>query len=108
MCGLSHHERGRFHIGVCSRQRKLYALILTNRPAKHYALLGVTAGSLQEPSPVANAFGCYEDALGVQAVKQIAKSAALLADQVFRRDLNIVEEDLGGGMVHHRADRTDG
>jgi hypothetical protein len=58
--------------------------------------------------PVADAFGGDQDALGVHAVEDVAEALALLADQVLGRHLQVVEEQLGGGVVHHRADRADG
>jgi hypothetical protein len=36
-----------------------------------------------------------------------ARTFAFLTDQVFRRRAQIIEEDFGRGVVHHRADRPD-
>ena len=62
---------------------------------------------LDEPVAVADALGGDQDALGVQAVEDVAEALAFLADQVLRRDLQVVDEHLVGLVVHHVADRLD-
>ena len=59
----------------------------------------------QRPSPIA--LGGDQDALGVHAVEDVAEAHALLADQVLGRDLEIVDEHLGGVVVDHRLERAD-
>ena len=65
------------------------------------------------PSPrtsarVADALSGDQDALGVHAVEDVAEALAFDADQVARRHLEIVEIELGGGVIHHRGERLDG
>ena len=56
---------------------------------------------------VADAFGGDQDALGVHAGENVAKSLAFLADQVLGGHLHVREEHFGRGVVHHGADRAD-
>ncbi len=106
--GFPHHQFGGPHRRIGLGDRELDALILADRPAEHHALAGIVGGLLDEPLGVADALRGDQDALGVHAGQDITKALALFADQVFRRDLQIVEEHLGGGVVHHGADRPDG
>ena len=62
---------------------------------------------LQQPAAVADAFLGHQDALGIHPVEDVAEAPALLADQVLRRHLQIVEEHLGRVVVDHRLDRPD-
>ena len=48
-----------------------------------------------------------QDALGVHAAEDVAEALAFLADQVLGRHAQVVEEHLGGRVVHHGADRID-
>ena len=48
-----------------------------------------------------------QDALGVHAGEDVAEALAFLADQVFRRHAQIVEEHFRRRVVHHGADRVD-
>ena len=103
-----HHQLGGAHLRIGPRDRELHALVLPDRPAEHVALLGVGRRLVDEPLGVADALGGDQDALGVHAGEDVAEALALLADQVLGRHPQIVEEHLGGGVVHHRADRPDG
>ena len=102
-----HHQLGGAHLRIGARDRELDALVLPDRPAEHAALLGVGARLLDEPFGVADAFGADQDALGVHAGEDVAEALAFLADQVRRRHAQVVEEDLGGRVIHHGADRID-
>ena len=106
-CGLVHHQLGRAHPRIGARDRKLHALVLPDRPAEQFALLGVGGGFFDEPFGVADAFRRDQDALGVHAGQDVAEALAFLADQVFRRHPQVVEEHFRGGMVHHGTDRID-
>src|SRR5438067_13058361 len=72
--------------------RELHALVLADQPAEDLALARVARGLLDEPASVADAFGGDDRALGVEAVQELAKAAALDADQVLRGNLEVVEE----------------
>src|SRR5205814_1654642 len=60
--------------------------------------------AVDEPVSVADAFGRDDRALGVEAVEDIAESAPFLADEVFRRNLEILEEELRGVVADHGFD----
>src|SRR5581483_4759045 len=94
-------------INSAARDRELHALVLPDRPIEQHALLGIARRLVDKPFGVADAFGGDEDALGVHAGQDVAETLALLADQVFRRHAQVVEENLRGGVVHHGADRRD-
>ena len=67
----------------------------------------VPARLLDEPAAVTNAFRRDQDALGVHAVQDVAEAVPFLTDERIRRQLDVVEEDLGRAMIHHRLDRPD-
>ena len=69
--------------------------------------LGVARRAIDEPAAVADAFGGDQDPLGVQAIQHIPEPSALFADERVGRHLEIVEEQLGRRVIHHRADRPD-
>jgi hypothetical protein len=58
-------------------------------------------------APIADAFLRHQNALGIHAVEDVAEASALLADQILRRHLEVVEEDFGRVVVDHRFDRAD-
>ncbi len=86
----------------------MHALILPDRPTKDDALIGVVDGALDKPVAVADGFGGDEDAFSVEAIQEIAEALTFFADQIFGRDEEVVEKDLRGVVVHHRAHRLDG
>jgi hypothetical protein len=102
------HQLGGAHLGIATRDRELDALVLPDRAAEHDAVLGVVSCALDEPLGIADAFGGDQHALGVHAREDVAEALALLADQARCMNAQIVEEHLGGRVVHHRADRLDG
>ena len=91
-----------------ARDGELDALVLADGAAEDLALAGVADRFAREPAAIADAFGGDQDALGVHAVEDAAEALAGLADQVRGRDAQVVEEDLGGGVVDHGRDGTDG
>ena len=103
-----HHQLGGTHLRIGAGDRKLHALILSDRPSEQLAVLGILRGLGDEPFGIANAFRRDQDALGIHPRKNVAKSLPFLANQVFGRHAQIVEENLRGGVVHHGADRIDG
>ena len=103
-----YHQFRRAHVRVGFGDRKLNALVLAYRTAEDASLLGIVRRLVYEPLGVADALRGDEDALGVHARKDVAETFAFLADQVPDRHLDVVKEHLGGGVVHHRADRADG
>ena len=54
-----------------------------------------------------DALRCEENPLRVHAVEDVAEPLPLLADEGVGGDLDVVQEDLGRRVVHHRRDRTD-
>jgi hypothetical protein len=72
----------RLDVDVGARDRELHALVLADRPVEHDALLGVGRHLVDEPVAVADALRRDQRALGVEPVEDVAKAAALLADQV--------------------------
>ena len=87
--------------------RELHSLVRADRPAEHDALAGIPARRVDEPASVADALRRDQHSLGVHAVEDVVKAAALLADQPVGGHLDLVEEDLGRCVVHHRLDRAD-
>jgi hypothetical protein len=85
----------------------LHTLVLPNRTSEHDPAIGVVACLSDEPSRIPDAFRADQDALRVHAVEDVAEAAALLAEQVLGRDLEIVEEHLGRRMVDHGPDGLD-
>ena len=93
--------------GVGAGERKLDTLVLADRPAEDPALAGIARRLVDEPSTVADAFGRDQDPFGIHAVEDVSKAAAALPHEGIRRNHEILEEDLGRRMIHHRANRPD-
>ena len=106
--GLVHHQFGGAHLRIGARDRKLHALVLPDRPVEQSALLGIGGGFGDEPFGVADAFRRDQDALGIHAGQDVAEALAFLADQIFRRHAQVVEEHFRCRVIHHGADRIDG
>ena len=87
---------------------ELHALVLPDGPAEHDAIAGVLRGLLDEPAAIADALGGDQRALGIQAVEDVAKALALLADQAAGGNLQVVEEQLVGLVIDHVGDRLHG
>ena len=83
-------------------------MVLTNGSAKHHPVVGIAAGAVNEPIGVPNALGGNQYALGIQAIQNVGKAFALLADQVVSRDFQLIEKDFIGFVVDHIANRLDG
>src|SRR5215470_16769059 len=104
--GVRHHESGGFHVGIRTSQRELYSLVLPDRTVEYDAFFSVAAGAVEKPAAVAHTLRSDQNALRVQPVEQITESLAFLPNQVFAGHLQIVEEYLSGGMIHHGSDRA--
>src|ERR1019366_5616525 len=89
------------------RTKKLDALVLADRSPEDEAVLGIATRARDEPVRVSDALGRDQDPFRVHPVEDVAEPLPLLADEVVERDLEVVEEDLVGLMVHHRRDRPD-
>ncbi len=87
---------------------ELHALVLPDGPAEYHTVAGVLRGLFDEPAAIADALGGDQRALGIQAVKDVAKALALLADQAAGGNLQVVEEQLVGLVVDHVGDRLHG
>ena len=83
---------------------ELDPLILADGAVKDDAFVGIVGSAVDIPIDVPNTLGGKEDPFGVNAVEHIAKALALLANQIFRRDQQVIKEKLGGVMVHHHLD----
>src|SRR5690242_3181655 len=92
---------------MCLRDRELYALICANRSTEHHPLRGIAGGALDKPPPVADGLRGDQDPLGIHTVEDVAEAAALGSNQVIRRNLQVLDEQLGGVVIEHRLDRTD-
>ena len=64
---IMHHQLGSAHLRIGLCERKLYALVLSNRPAKYLAFFGIVAGLIEEPFGIANALCRDQGALGIHA-----------------------------------------
>jgi hypothetical protein len=81
-------------------------LVLADRPAEHDAFPGVVARALQRRLGGAERGRGDEDALRVQAVEQGFEALAFIADTVFERDLQPIDEQLVRvhGLARHLLD----
>src|SRR5690606_22036686 len=93
------HQAGGFNIDIGLRDGELHTLVLANGAAKHDAFFGVLRHLVNKPVAIANTFGCNQGTLGIQAIKNVAKAHAFLTNQVFGRNLKIIEEQLVGFVV---------
>src|SRR5207302_5648357 len=75
--GLVHHEVRRLELHPALRERVLDALVLSDRPIEHDALVGVARGALQRDPAQADRLGGDQDALRVHAVQDVVEAAAL-------------------------------
>ena len=105
--GLAHDHVGALQFRIRTRDRELYALVLADRTVEYHPLVGIVGGGADEPLRVADRLVRDQDALGVHAVEDAAETLAFRPDQVFRRHLEAVEEDLGGVVVDHRTELAD-
>jgi hypothetical protein len=105
--GPARHHVGGLQLGVGAGERELHALVLADRAPEHPALVGVGHALVEQPASVTDALGGDQDALRIHAVEDVAEALALLADQVLGRNLEIVEEHLGGVVVDEGLDRPD-
>ena len=102
-----HHQPRRLHLRIGLGDGELHALVGADGAPENLALSGIRTGLLDEPAAIADALGRDQDSLGVHAVQDVAKAPALLADQAGGGDHQVVEEELGGRVVDHGADRPD-
>src|SRR6478672_1189081 len=65
------HQVGGLDLDVGVRDRELNALVFADRPVEHDALVRILDCALDEPSPVADAFGGDQRSLGVEAVEDV-------------------------------------
>ena len=101
---LRHQGRG---LGCRERlgDRELHALVLPDRAAEHFPVVGVIRRLLDEPAGISDTLMRDQDALRVHAVEDITEAFAFLTDQILGGHFEIVEEDFRRRMIDHRADR---
>src|SRR5437867_11962647 len=85
------------------RERKLDALVAPDCPAEDDASFRVLHGPVEEPAGVTDALGGDQDSLRIEDVEEGLEAVALLANQMFGGDLDIVQEQLVRLAVEHRA-----
>ena len=78
-------------------------LVLADRPVKYDAVFGVPGGAGERVTADADGLGCYQDALGIQAVQQVLETPAFLTDPVLFGYGQAVDEHFAGidrGAAH--------
>ena len=106
--GLPSHEVCGFEMDLGLGQRELHTLVHADWAVEYHPLVGIRRRTLQEEFAIADALAGDQNALGVHAAKDLTEAVAFFANQCASGDLDIVEEHLGGRVVHHRLDRIDG
>ena len=106
--GMMHHQLGCAHLCITARYRKLHALVLADGASEDLTVFRIISRFGDEPLGIADAFRRDQDAFRVHARKNIAEPFSFFPNQCRCRYSHIVEENFGGGMVHHCADRLDG
>lgn len=71
----------------------LYALVLADGAAEDNPLAGVPGGAAQRVLAYAHGLGRDQDALGVEAVQDVAEALAFLTDAVAVGNEQAVDED---------------
>src|SRR5688572_21530743 len=100
------HQVRRLDSDVGGRNRELNTLVLTDRPTEHDTFGGIASASIDEPAAIAHAFGGDENPFGIESIEDIREPLAFLAHQVLGRHLQILDEELGGSVIHHGANGT--
>src|SRR6185295_14021862 len=90
-----------------SGDRKLHTLILSDRPAKYDALLGIVRRASDKVLGIPEAFGGDQNAFGIHTINNVLETFALLADQILGGNLEIVDEDFAGVVIDHGVDLAD-
>src|SRR3546814_4190001 len=87
----------------------LDALVLTEWPGEHGALLGILGRTPQRVAADADRLGADQDALGVEAVEDIGEALAFLADPVLFGNEQPIDEDRVRihGLAAHFRDEMD-
>ena len=90
-----------------ARNGKLNSLIGANGPAKDDALCRVLRRLSYEPPAVANTLSRNQNSFGIHTVEDVPESLALFPNEGLLRQLQVVDEDFGCRVIHHRLDRSD-
>ncbi|CAM2153002.1 hypothetical protein PT2222_20033 [Paraburkholderia tropica] len=106
--GLEAHQVRGFHVDERARDRELHALVLADRTAEYLAILNVLRHLVDEPVAVADTLGRDQRALRVEAVENVLEALAFFADEIFRRNFEVVEEQLVGLVIDHVQNRLHG
>src|SRR6185369_10584670 len=99
----------RLELRPALRERVLDRLVHADGPVEHYALLRVLGRALHRYAAQAHEARADQDSLRVDAVQEVAKALAFLADAVLDRDFHAVEEQLVGvdALAAHLLDLAD-
>ena len=92
---MMHHQFGRTHLRIATRNRELHALVLTNGASENIALACVIGRFFNKPFGVADAFGGNQYPFGIHTRKYVSKALAFFTDQRGSGDAHIVEENFG-------------
>ena len=92
-----------------SGQRVLDSLVRPDRPPEHDTLARISRGPPNGVAADPDGFGGDQDALGVEALEDVAEPLALFADAIGLRDAHAVEIDLVrvDGLSPHLLDLPD-
>ena len=66
--GFVTHQTGGFHVDVRFGNRKLNALVFSNRTIKYDAIVSITSGTINKPIGITNTLCCNQYALSIQAI----------------------------------------
>ena len=82
-------------------------MVLTNGAAKHVAILGVVNRLFSEPFGITNTLGSDQNTLSIHTREDVAKTLALLTNQIFDGYTQVIEKHLRRCVIHHGANGAD-
>ena len=89
---------------MCLGNRELHTLVLSDRATEHDPVFHIGRDAVDEPAAVADALGRDQRALCIQSVQDVLEALPFLADQVLGRNLQVLEEQFVGLVIHHVQD----
>ena len=104
---LERHQRRHLDVGARARQRMLQSLIGADRHiVEDPALADVVDRAVQRVAAETAADRTDQDPLRIEALEQDAEPLVDLADDIFRPQIDVVEEQLPLGFRRRNADRN--